>query len=147
MNQNYIYTTGYEGEKLDKFIQKLLKQGIDIVVDIRQTPYSRKPGFSKTSLANELQKYDLKYLHVQELGTPKPLRQYLSETGDYEGFFKMYKNFVLAYKESLFDLVELSKKFKLCLLCFEKDQHFCHRLVVADLIAEFSNNTTLVEHI
>ena len=144
---NYIYTTGYEGESTDKFIQKLLKENIDIVIDIRQNPVSRKPGFSKKPLSLLLKNFKIGYLHIEELGTPTPLRDYLKKTNNYETFFEMYKSFVMEYKESIFDLVDLAKQYRICLLCFENNVHFCHRGVIAGLIEEFSDNSVTVEHI
>ncbi len=144
---NYMYTIGYEGDSSDKFIHKVLKEKIDIVIDIRQNPVSRKPGFSKQALSSLLKDYKVGYLHVQELGTPTPLRDFLKETNDYDAFFEKYKDFVMEYKETIFDLVDLAKKYRICLLCFENDVHFCHRSVIAGLIEEFSDKSVSVEHI
>ncbi len=44
------YTAGYEGESIEAFLQKLLKAGIDRIVDVRNNPVSRKYGFSKGTL-------------------------------------------------------------------------------------------------
>lgn len=41
-----VFTTGYEGESIDAFLDKLLRTGIGRVVDVRKNAYSQKFGFS-----------------------------------------------------------------------------------------------------
>lgn len=144
---DYIFTAGYQGEELDRFIQKINVQNINLIIDIRQNPFSRKPGFSGKSLEKALKENKIGYLHIKELGTPEPLRSYLKKTNDYEGFFEQYQEFIMQYKEVILDLIDLTRDYNICLLCFEKDAHFCHRKVISGLIEEFSNNTVIVEHL
>ena len=40
-----IYTLGYEGLDSHSFTATLLTEGIQTVVDVREVPISRKPGF------------------------------------------------------------------------------------------------------
>jgi len=49
-----VFTIGYEGLDIDAFMSLLAEHGIDTVVDVRELPLSRKPGFSKKALANIL---------------------------------------------------------------------------------------------
>jgi uncharacterized protein (DUF488 family) len=49
-----LFSIGYEGLNFDEFMSLLSKHGIETVVDIRELPLSRKPGFSKKALANAL---------------------------------------------------------------------------------------------
>jgi uncharacterized protein (DUF488 family) len=49
-----LFSVGYEGLNFDEFMPLLSKHGIETVVDIRELPLSRKPGFSKKALANAL---------------------------------------------------------------------------------------------
>lgn len=46
-----IYTAGYEGLSIDAFIARLKQAQIDKVLDVREYPLSRKPGFSKKAFA------------------------------------------------------------------------------------------------
>jgi len=56
-----IYTVGYEGLALEEFLQRLQSAKVQIVVDIRDVPLSRKHGFSKTALAAAIGAAGLKY--------------------------------------------------------------------------------------
>ena len=41
------YTIGYEGRELDEFVARLREQQIEVLIDIREKPASRKSGFPK----------------------------------------------------------------------------------------------------
>ncbi|MGN6317380.1 DUF488 family protein [Trinickia sp.] len=47
-----VSTIGYEGLDIDAFISLLSENGIETVVDIRELPLSRKPGFSEIGRPN-----------------------------------------------------------------------------------------------
>ncbi|UCF43976.1 MAG: DUF488 domain-containing protein [Planctomycetota bacterium] len=83
-----LFTVGYEGTNINGFIANLLTNSVDCVLDVRQRPLSRKPGFSKNELAQRLNSSKIQYVHLPDLGTPKPIRQKLKSTRDYSTFFK-----------------------------------------------------------
>ena len=69
-----IYTIGYEGIDIDDFLYLLQNHNIETVVDIRELPLSRKQGFSKNILSNHLNLKGYEYIHIPQLGCPKPIR-------------------------------------------------------------------------
>jgi len=69
-----LFTAGYEGATINSFISNLLVNNIEYVLDVRALPLSRKPGFSKSTLAQRLNCEKIQYIHLVELGAPKPLR-------------------------------------------------------------------------
>ena len=87
-----IHTIGYEGIDMDRFLSMLCEHGIETVVDIRELPLSRKPGFSKKALADTLNLSGLEYVHIPDLGCPKPIRNRYRADGNWtryrEGFLK-----------------------------------------------------------
>ena len=42
-----LFTIGYEGVSLDDFLATLENTAIDVLLDIREFPVSRRKGFSK----------------------------------------------------------------------------------------------------
>lgn len=130
-----VFTIGYEGLDIDTFMSLLSKHGIETVVDIRELPLSRKPGFSKKALTNVLNLSGLEYLHVVELGCPKLVRDRYREDGNWkrycEGFLAHLKN----QESSIAELSDLVMASNCALLCFEADYNFCHRSMVADAIS------------
>lgn len=143
----HLFTTGYQGETIKQFINKLLEEKIEAVIDIREKPYSRKPGFSQKPLSSILNYSGIQYLHFQELGTPSPLRDFLATKKDYKTFFEKYKEFLPEFRESLDDIVDIGTNKKICIMCFEKDPHFCHRKIVAELLKEFSGKNIQIVHL
>ena len=49
----------------------LREHDIETVVDVRELPLSRKPGFSKKTLAATLNLSGLDYVHISALGLPE----------------------------------------------------------------------------
>ncbi|WP_394620062.1 DUF488 family protein [Lentzea sp. JNUCC 0626] len=128
-----IVGTGYEGVDLDAFLARLGEQRINVLVDVRLTPISRKRGFSKTALSTAVTSAGAGYLHLRGLGNPKTNRagfggslQELSEARDRYSALLTDE----AAETALDQLVELAKHQRVAVMCFEADEQRCHRDVV-----------------
>jgi len=126
-----VHTIGYEGLTPDRFICLLKEQNVNAVSDVRLTPLSRKKGFSKGALSTMLAENGIDYIPFKELGAPKDLRTDLYESNDYDSFFNEYYKHFIQQEEYIDELISTIKEKRCCLLCFEKDWHFCHRNVIA----------------
>ena len=62
------------GRGVDRLKHDLSAAGVEIVVDVRLTPLSRKPGLSKTKLAETLRQAAIGYVHLPQLGNPRDNR-------------------------------------------------------------------------
>lgn len=133
-----VFTIGYEGTDIDRFVRTLTAVGIEAVADVRAVPLSRKKGFSKNSLREHLEKAGIKYLAMQELGDPKEGRD-AAKAGDYDRFRAIYS--VHVDKPTSADAIEMlaaaSEEQAVCLLCFERDPKTCHRLIVGERMGAF----------
>lgn len=128
-----LFHIGYEGLSFDEFLTYLKYYHISAVVDVRNSPVSRKKGFSKTVLSNNLAEQDIEYIHLQKLGTPKPLRDKLYKDHDYEEFFPAYREYLLSHTDELDSLLDIVNSMQnVLLLCYEKDPERCHRSIVAE---------------
>jgi uncharacterized protein (DUF488 family) len=143
-----LFTIGYEDRNIAEFIVRLQKNGIETLIDVRETPISRKPGFSKSKLSKHLETANIKYIHIRELGSPKTLRRELDMEKDYNHFFykfEKYLNTRIKILESLYRETitnEIS-----CLMCMERDPSYCHRILVAEKIKEVDGNGLKIKHI
>jgi uncharacterized protein (DUF488 family) len=64
-----IYTLGHSTRSMREFIEILKTFNIELVVEVRRFPGSRKfPHFNKENLETELPKVDVAYVHFHELG-------------------------------------------------------------------------------
>jgi uncharacterized protein (DUF488 family) len=129
-----VFTIGYEGLDIDDFMSLLSEHGIETVVDIRELPLSRKPGFSKKALANVLNLSGLEYVHIVELGCPRPVRDDYRADGDWKRYTKGFLNHLKAQRDAIASLAELVESSTCALLCYEADFNFCHRSMVADAV-------------
>src|SRR3989344_1998394 len=134
LENDTIYTIGYEGLKIEDFVKKLKSANIQQLIDVREIPLSRKNGFSKTILQQKLRDASIFYKHYPELGSPKRIRHQLHTDLNYELFFREYKEVV---KDD-------SKMKKTFLLCFERDYKPCHRSIIAE---ELVNQGWKVNHL
>lgn len=105
------------------------------LLDVRAVPLSRKAGFSKGVLGASLQARGIRYLHDRRLGTPKPGREAArrGRTAEMVRIFEAYMA-EAAPREGLAEAVSLSRFERVCLLCFERAPHTCHRAILAGMI-------------
>ncbi|HYP57537.1 MAG TPA: DUF488 domain-containing protein [Beijerinckia sp.] len=140
-----LYTIGYEGSSIGDFLATLEAVGIDLLIDVREIPISRKPGFSKAALAAWLAKSDIEYMHLKGLGDPKAGRNAARE-GRYDDFRRIFADHLLSdiAKAHLRRGIEAASNRTACLLCFERDHRLCHRQLVAEEMAHGSVGLRLV---
>lgn len=133
-----IYTIGYEGADVERFTSALKGAGVEVLADVRAIANSRKRGFSKNALREELAVEGIGYNHFIALGTPKPGRT-AARAGDGATLRRIYCDEVLpqpAAREAFEELAALAKRQPVCLLCFERDPATCHRRLLAERLAE-----------
>jgi len=142
-----LFTTGYEGVNSEELLRKLKKHNINCVIDVRELPLSRKPGFSKSALRSNLARENIQYVHLKKLGSPRPVRYKLKADKDYEAFFESMSDYLDNQKESIETAYQYVKHNNCCLMCFEKLAAMCHRKIVARKIKERDGNGLKVENI
>jgi uncharacterized protein (DUF488 family) len=137
-----LFTIGYEGAKLDDFVETLRAAKIDVLLDIREIPVSRRRGFSKTALGEAVEALGIAYRHERQLGSPKAIRHRLREDGDYARFFREFERY-LAQQWGLLEALAQELKGNVALMCYEKDHTDCHRRSVAEALAELLGKTPI----
>ena len=132
-----LLTIGYEGASIDDFIATLKLADVEVLIDIRDVPVSRKRGFSKKHLAEILEHAGLDYIHLRDLGDPKPGRE-AARRGDIEGFERIFRAHLArdAAQEALATAVDIATRSRAALLCFERDHACCHRAIVAEAMTD-----------
>ncbi len=141
-----LVTIGYEGRTIDGFVAELRDAGIDVLVDVRELPLSRKPGFSKRRLSEELASAGIEYVHVRTLGSPRPVRRRLHEDGDYDAFFEAYADHLDGQQAAMRQLVALVETARVCLMCYEGEADRCHRSLLATRVEDASPPALEVVH-
>ncbi|QYX57982.1 DUF488 domain-containing protein [Roseovarius sp. SCSIO 43702] len=132
-----LFTVGYEGTDIDRFVRTLKAAGVRQLADVRAVPVSRKAGFSKKKLAARLAEEGIEYFHFVSLGDPKPGRD-AARAGEFDLFRSIYGTHMQTEpaQDALRDLTDTVQAAPTCLLCFERDPETCHRTIVAREISE-----------
>ena len=132
-----IFTIGYEGATVDELIATLQGAGVRRLIDVRALPLSRRPGFSKSSLAASLGEAGIEYRHLKALGTPKAGRD-AAKKGDVATLEAVYAD-QLDLPEAqaqAAQMLELAAEKPSALLCFEREPGHCHRTLLLAAVAE-----------
>lgn len=134
-----IVSVGYEGQRIEQFVDRLRALRVDTVADVRLTPVSRQPGFSKRKLAAALANVGITYVHLKELGNPKENRAAFRAGPTDDGRTRFQT--VLSSKEARDAIARLSERASqevVAVLCVERDASRCHRQMVVDEVAAMS---------
>src|SRR5690606_15376544 len=132
-----LATIGYEADLQPAVIDKLRRAGVEVLIDVRAVAASRRAGFSKTLLANSLAEAGIDYVHLRDLGTPKPGRD-AARKGRIAEMRRIYEDHLEepAAQLQLARAVEIARTRKAALLCYEADAAGCHRAIVAERICD-----------
>jgi uncharacterized protein (DUF488 family) len=132
-----ILTIGYEGCTIGDVLTSLRDAKVELLLDVRAVPQSRKPGFSKRQLAAGLDEVGIRYVHLQGLGTPKPGRD-AARAGHPDRMEVIFREHMTSDRAQA-DLAQaklLVREQRSCLLCFERDPYQCHRRLVAEMVSD-----------
>lgn len=142
-----LFTIGYEGQGIAPFCDTLLAHGVATVIDVRERPLSRKPDFGKKRLAAHLAAAGIGYLHLVELGTPKPIRDAVRRDKDYPAFFAAVTPLIEAQEAALQAALARALAEPCALLCYEAEAQTCHRLAVAEALARRAGGALELLHL
>ena len=130
----HLVSIGYEGRSVEDLVRALQLQNVQVLVDVRLTPISRKRGFSKTALSDALAAAGITYVHHRELGNPKDNRDAYRRgiQASRDRFERLLATDKASY--ALQHVSELLDEGTVALLCFERDHSQCHRDQVVDAL-------------
>jgi len=138
-----MFTIGHSTHTFDRFLKLLQMHDVTAVADVRSSPYSRfNPQYNCERLANALKAGRIKYVYLgQELGGRSEDRSCYrdgrvcySRVAETESF-----------KKGLGRVIDGAAKFRIALMCSEKEPLDCHRtLLVSQSLVKRGIN---VEHI
>ena len=138
-----IYTIGHSNYEIEKFLKLLKQYEIEVVADVRSSPYSRySPQFNKDILEIALFNNQVKYLFLgAELGArPNDRECYV---GNRVSFEKLKKT--MAFRKGIERLLVGMSDHVITLMCSEKDPINCHRTVLVSRV--LAENDVTVQHI
>jgi uncharacterized protein (DUF488 family) len=135
MTNNIIWTIGHSTRSLQEFLALLHSFKIEILVDIRNYPGSRRyPHFNKEALEISLPANGIQYIHLKELGgRRKPLANSINTAWRNEAF-RGYADYMQTdeFKKAIEKLEAIAQKQFTAYMCSEAVWWRCHRALVSD---------------
>lgn len=125
---NELFTIGYSPYDRDSFLSVLKKYKITAVADVRSLPFSQfKPEFNRDQLSEFLEKNEIVYVFLGDVCGGKIEDKSCQVNGKID--------YVLAAKNQKFNeclkrIINGMDKFKIALMCSEKDPIMCHRTIL-----------------
>jgi uncharacterized protein (DUF488 family) len=132
-----LATIGYATAPQPKVIEALKAAGVEVLIDVRAVAASRRAGFSKGLLSASVADAGMDYVHLRDLGTPKPGRIAArhGRTAEMREIFEAHMAEPAA-QLALAQAVEIARGRKVALLCYCAEAAKCHRAIVAERMCE-----------
>ena len=130
-----IWTVGHSTRSGDEFIEILRGHGIEVLVDVRTYPGSRRyPQFNRAALAESLAAVGIRYVHEPRLGGRRRARPDSHNTAWRNAQFRGYADHMETeeFKNGVRELLELAASARVAVMCAEAVWWRCHRSLIAD---------------
>ena len=133
-----LFTIGHSTRTIEQLIGILTAYRVEILVDVRSYPGSRRnPQFSSDAIQQELSKRGIRYLWMPKLGGR---RKGLGEDSRNKCWknqsFRNYADYMetATFREGIDELIQLSARDTVAIMCAEALFWRCHRSMVADFL-------------
>ena len=142
-----LYTVGHSNRTFEEFLGLLRAHHIGRIVDVRTVPKSRRvPWFNKEDLAPALNKANISYAYLPELGGLRHSKKDSTNMGWKNTSFRGFADYMDTpeFEKGLEKLNEMLPTLKTAIMCAEAVPWRCHRSLIAD--AETARGVS-VEHL
>lgn len=132
-----IWTIGHSTRSFDVFIAMLTSFRIELVVDIRSYPGSKRyPHFNKEFLATALPENNIEYIHLVKLGGRRKPHPDSHNTGWRVAAFRGYADYMETedFNKAINELELLASEKRVAYMCSEAVWWRCHRSLVSDYL-------------
>lgn len=137
LQNKIVWTIGHSTRTLEELIEMLRSFKIEMVVDIRSYPGSRRyPQFNKESLEVSLPENNIQYLHIKKLGGRRKVNPESKNTVWRHVAFRGYADYMETedFKEGIQELEKISLQQRTAFMCSEAVWWRCHRSMVSDYL-------------
>jgi uncharacterized protein (DUF488 family) len=133
-----IYTIGHSTRTIDELIDLLRTHRIELLVDIRSFPMSRRlPHFNRENIERSLADAEIEYLWMKDLGGRR--KRELKDSPNIalrSEAFRNYADYMLTsqFHEAVEKLLQLAADKRVAIMCAEALYFRCHRMLVSDFL-------------
>jgi len=133
-----FYTIGHSTRTFEAFVDLLLSNHVEILVDVRSFPHSRAyPQFDQATLPASLRENGIAYLHLPALGGRRSRRLEDSPNGGWRvAAFRNYADYMAteAFAAGMAELLAIADDRAVALMCAEAVPWRCHRRLISDCL-------------
>lgn len=132
-----IWTIGHSTRSSEEFNQTLAAHRIELVVDVRRFPGSRRlPHFATSELERHLARRHILYHWIPLLGGRRRASGRSTNTGWRAAGFRAYVDHIARddFAEGLLELLMLAYGMRTAIMCAELLWWRCHRRLIADVL-------------
>ena len=132
-----LYTVGHSTRALETLIGLLAGFGIEMLVDVRTIPRSRRlPHFNPEALRASLEHAGIGYEHEPALGGLRKPAPDSINTGWKIAGFRGYADHMqtLEFERALGELITMGRSHRTAIMCAEAVPWRCHRSLIADAL-------------
>jgi uncharacterized protein (DUF488 family) len=132
-----VLTVGHSTRSLEQLVELLRAHSVDVLVDIRTIPRSRKnPQFNREELEKRLPLYNLRFEHCGLLGGLRMPHPDSRNLGWRNASFRGYADYMQSaeFEKALESLVGLARSRRVAVMCAEGNPYRCHRSLLADAL-------------
>lgn len=132
-----IWTVGHSTRSSEEFGEILSAHGIQVLVDVRSFPGSRRyPQFNKPALSESLSKRGIDYKHEPRLGGRRTPRAESHNTAWKNASFRAYADHMetAEFRTGVEALLELAREARTAVMCAEALWWRCHRSLISDYL-------------
>jgi uncharacterized protein (DUF488 family) len=132
-----IWTIGHSTRSIDQFLDALRAFDIELVVDVRRFPGSRRlPQHSAESLEKSLTHAGIDYCWIPALGGRRRVSSKTNNSAWRHAAFQAYAEHIMTdeFSEGLTELMMLSQGLNTAIMCAEVLWWRCHRRIISDVL-------------
>jgi uncharacterized protein (DUF488 family) len=132
-----VFTVGHSTRSGEDFIEILKAHGVQVLVDVRSFPGSRRfPQFNRDALREALMQAGIEYKHEPRLGGRRRPRADSHNTAWRNPSFRAYADHMETeeFRKGVEDLLELARDARVAVMCAEAVWWRCHRSLISDYL-------------
>jgi uncharacterized protein (DUF488 family) len=136
---NTIWTFGHSTRSQEEFVAVLQSFQIEVLVDVRRYPGSKKyPQFNTSALETYLPASGIRYMPEEELGGRRKPRPDSHNTAWRNEAFRGYADYTETkdFEEGIAKLTEIATQKRTAYMCSEAVWWRCHRAIISDYLKE-----------
>jgi uncharacterized protein (DUF488 family) len=135
--QSILWTIGHSTRSIDEFISLLTSFEIQVLVDVRTFPGSRRyPQFNKERLNESLGHAGVDYQHFPELGGRRRAKPDSLNMAWRNKSFRGYADYMETsdFRDGIERLLEIAQARRAAVMCAEALWWRCHRSLISDYL-------------